>query len=592
MKNLVVTFFPFLFLSIAFAAGPVIHVDKSEGTLEDVFSVQIEVEGRGEPQIEWDKTFRVEKYGTSSSFTLINGKASSKTIYSFMLYPSLEGEFTIGPANITENGQKISGNFIRLRVAKTEAAVSPSSSSSGSTQKITAPNGSYKLEAKLDKASGYVGEEVLYTLRLMLKVPINEPRLSLPDFQGFWKEETGKERQYEQIINGESWTVIDIKMALFPSGAGAKIVGKAGLDFSISMENTQPRRRGGWPFSDFFDMMPSKRVSLSSDPVSLDVKELPSLSEIGTFNTGLVGEFSLETAVGKKELAAGDSTTLTVTLKGRGNIWDAKFPTLNLAGVKVYEDKPQVDIERGPDGVGGTKTFKFALVPSKEGSLTIEPIEMFYWDTTLNRYKKLVTRSLTLNVAPGIGETPRIEKNDLVLTETKKNVLQLNQDLMPLKTDSAGFISNSPGRFARMFIIFCIVVMPLIVLFSWIGFQWEEMFFSDEVSVRRRRALGRFKKDLSKLSQDSHYIESISIFLRRYLGDRLSIDGMSLTSADARSRLEEEGLSHETAGNIVEVLKICEMSIYGHGDIGAPAREKVDHLVHRIASNVEREAKK
>ena len=56
---------------------------------------------------------------------------------------------------------------------------------------------------------------------------------------------------------------------------------------------------------------------------------------------GLVGDFTLAATVEPLELKAGESATLTATVRGRGNakrIPELKIPSLD--GVKIYADQP------------------------------------------------------------------------------------------------------------------------------------------------------------------------------------------------------------------------------------------------------------
>ena len=68
-------------------------------------------------------------------------------------------------------------------------------------------------------------------------------------------------------------------------------------------------------------------------------------------------------------LAVGDSTTLTVTVQGRGNIMDAQAPQPALPeGLKTYADTPEEQIRLGADGYEGKKVFRTALVPVQAGN--------------------------------------------------------------------------------------------------------------------------------------------------------------------------------------------------------------------------------
>ena len=59
-------------------------------------------------------------------------------------------------------------------------------------------------------------------------------------------------------------------------------------------------------------------------------------------------------------MKTGESATLTVTIKGTGNIMDAALPALNLdtAKFKVYEDTPAQDVQVTEQGFTGQKVVQ------------------------------------------------------------------------------------------------------------------------------------------------------------------------------------------------------------------------------------------
>ena len=65
----------------------------------------------------------------------------------------------------------------------------------------------------------------------------------IPDFNGFWKEQLGEQRNYEKIINGLAWQIMEVKYALFPLRVGKLIIPKTTLFAQILVPDRNKRNR-------------------------------------------------------------------------------------------------------------------------------------------------------------------------------------------------------------------------------------------------------------------------------------------------------------------------------------------------------------
>ncbi|GIS84021.1 MAG: hypothetical protein CM1200mP16_03210 [Nitrospina sp.] len=80
----------------------------------------------------------------------------------------------------------------------------------------------------------------------------------------------------------------------------------------------------------------------------------------------------------KKNLEVGDTTTLTVTVSGKGNIRGILLPEPDLKNLfKVYPDQPETHQTETGNQIAGKKIFKFALVPLKPGLTNLPIFSLF-----------------------------------------------------------------------------------------------------------------------------------------------------------------------------------------------------------------------
>src|SRR4029079_19190381 len=100
---------------------------------------------------------------------------------------------------------------------------------------------------------------------------------------------------------------------------------------------------------------------LKSEPLTIEAVALPREGQPSGFATGNVGHFPMEVAVDRTSVAVGDAVTLTLTVRGSGNLRNVVLPALpTLPGWKGYEPKTSVALESGPVGQGN-KTLEWLI---------------------------------------------------------------------------------------------------------------------------------------------------------------------------------------------------------------------------------------
>ena len=92
------------------------------------------------------------------------------------------------------------------------------------------------------------------------------------------------------------------------------------------IHRTQTNRRRD-PFTRFFNdpffggVTQNKHKILSTKSIKMNTQPLPKKGKPNGFKN-LVGQFSITATVGKESFDAGDTTTLTITVSGIGNVMD------------------------------------------------------------------------------------------------------------------------------------------------------------------------------------------------------------------------------------------------------------------------------
>lgn len=385
-------------------------VDKTQMTREDTLSLTVISDfGRCEVDTSAIKDFRVLSHGTSSNFQWINGQTINEFRHTYELLPLKNGKLSVPSLAVTKSGKTWYTKGIVITVTDTPAAAS-------SSRDIF-------VKATVSDRSPYVGQPVVYTFSLFSAVQIANARLERPQFEGFDAKEIEGEKSGRTYVNGREYNVTQIQTILVPLKEGVYPVTPSVLSCDVVVQDR--RRRSADPFDSFFGSSRLKRKVLRTDSMGIEVKPLPSYT-LDTRYSGLVGKADLKAEVETTRIKAGDSTTLTITIEGSGNILDVEEPEIQIPeGFKSYKDAPEENINTGPDGYHGRKVFRMALVAVDPGNYTIGPVKLSYFNVEKDRYEVLSSGPIHVEVRAAAGrdrEEPLVQ--DPQPSDTRPSVIK------------------------------------------------------------------------------------------------------------------------------------------------------------------------
>ena len=524
-------------------------VDKNRLTLEDVLQLSIIIQGTQNtppPELSSLPDFRVVSAGTSSSTQYINTQRSVSITYNYRLTPMNTGTFVIGPARVRANGKTYSTQPITIAVQK------PSN-------RETAGNRTAFVVTTLSSNKAYVGEQLVYTFRVFHRIDAKNLNLSLPfDKTRFHKEELGEPKSYNKIINGLQYHVQELSLALFPLKKGQYEIPSSIIELDL-IHSTQNRSSRD-PFSQFFGRRTrAEHKVLRSQPLSIEVLPLPDGAPEGFEN--IIGQFNISAELGKNDLEVGDTTTLTLTVSGKGNVRDISFEEPALKGYfKIYPDKPEFHQTIRNNEIMGEKVFKFALVPLEAGSRTLPKFSLPFFDPGKAQYRVAQTPPIPLNIKPSAT------KEKLNLVQSRQQDAQapeieiLGRDIFPIYTELDKFQnarSHSPAFLATRF------GSPVLLFFiSAFIIKRQRRMKHDVAFYRRRNAYKNATRRLKKMSEHSdpsapkEFGRELSEILREYIGNKLNLQGKAITAEEVEIRLKEA--DYESAEVTRKLLERCE----------------------------------
>ncbi len=535
-------------------------------SLNESFALTISVEGvRNVPTPNLDaleEHFSVRSAGSSTNMSMVNGRITQSKSFTYMLLPRELGTFTVGPARVEVGGAEYLSNTFDVTVveggaqaARTETDVREGSQTSSGRDVFAT--------ATVDKSSAYVDEQITLSFKYYRRSePFRQPEYQPPDLTGFWVEDLDAREEYIEIVEGKRYRVTELKTALFGTGSGPATVGPATLVYY-----------GQGDVFTFFSRA-GERQTLQTDPVDVDIKPLPGEGRPAGFK-GAVGRFDLSSSIDETSVAVGDPVTLTVTVRGTGNI--RTVPTPDLSGVtefRVYESGSSTEVTRKSGVVGGVKRYEFVLVPLTEGEKTIPAVELVCFDPSTGRYESTGSPARTIRALPGTEDAADAPV-------ARAGIERLGGDIRYIRDSSGPLTPAGRPLHARPWFVLLQLVPPVALAL---------------VAARRRRAdrlgsdarLARYL-DASARSRDALKVaagaftsggleEGCSAVARAvtgFIGDRVGVPARGMTVDDLASTLRSAGADEDLVRRVRGLLDVCDAARFA----GAAGAVESDRLV-------------
>ena len=580
---LVLLFLVLLFPCVALADVSVsIQLDRKEATLVDSVRMVVSVSGTRssdlQPMVRGLDSFNVTQGGTASRLEITKGKVNAGVDYTYFIQPKKAGQFQIGPAEVTVEGKSFNSNTATITIIK-------------QPQASEVDRGPLFVNARLSSARAYVEEQPIYTVKLYRQMKVSDISLDLPDTQRLVFKQLGKPLEYQSVLDGKTYQVLEVRYALIPSEAGPYTIEPTRMTMTVY----QPGRRTSRGLFDdpffrdpFFSFSSGRPMTLESQPQALTVLPLPEAGRPADFS-GLVGRFDIESNLAPATIKAGESATLTVLVSGRGNvnrIPDLKGPELSHA--KVYADEPVLKVETDAEGLAGTKTMKWALVPERQGHYEIPPLSVSFFDSTTHHYRVIKTRPLSLSVLPSQPQTLQASSQgaDELPSEGsgKKAVEELGRDILPVHASAKDLAAGYRIRPGDGLFWLILLAPPFLCGLTFWGLKFREK--SDQ-SIAATKAKKAAKNLIQKCRQGRMSSSELALSVRDFLNERFDLALGSLTPEEGAAILTSKGVNLETAERFRSLLQCLEDAVYtGKGHEWCERAEEVSKVIKQIQKEI------
>lgn len=524
-------------------------VDRTHVLVGDIITLTIRVRSDGSAPVEIDDPVvtGLEVRGTheATEVRIVAGAPQRTVTRMLRLMADRAGTASIGTVRVRQGAEGAESDPIAITVV-----APPTAESSGLTPRVQAllaripsptNDSSVTLNVLATPDTAIAGTQVDVievawvprALRAALRIP---PVLTPPAVAGAWSydQATPAGIAASRRIDGRWYDLFVGHQVVFPLTAGTLWIGQASVSYMLPVTTSLLSRE--------------VEHDVESDSVAVAVTAPPGVGVPATYDGAVGTGLTVDLATSKDDVGPGGAVTITVSLRGQGNV--ALWPEPRIAwpeALRVYPGDVNVDLDPRNGAIAGVKTFSYLAVADSAGTITIPGPHYAYFDPTSTRYET-TTASAVRIVAPPSAVTT-----------------------VPRPAPPALMVPRAPSLASRLMQVnrWAFVAVAVVPLLLWLS-----------LIVRRRRTRGRrpvttasaptrhpldglgreFRATLAGLVPDAEYREGDG------LADALRAAGVEAAVAQhvarVRDRLRnavfgpgEPGDADELAAEVAEVLR-------------------------------------
>jgi hypothetical protein len=334
--------------------------------------------------------FEVLSNSRQQNYSNVNGKTQSYTAWTLQLRPKRAGMLPI--PSLTFKNDVSNVVELRVRAAPTSVSANPG------TQPIY-------TETTIDSATPYVGQQVILTHRLFTSVQLRDFGLSELTMDKAVLHRLG-DTQFQKVINGRNYLVLEVKYAVFPQSAGPLTI--PSLRFGAYEVDNRSQ------FGVFNNR--GNQIIRDTESKTLEVAARPAQSSIDGWMPSTAVIMEQRWSGDQNSVTVGEPITRTITIRAEG-LSAAQITPLPLPegnGYRGYPDQPQLNELVTLTGLVATRAESMALVPNQAGEIVLPAVEVFWWDVKSNQQRTARLPSTTLKVSPNSNTPPVLSDESLM----------------------------------------------------------------------------------------------------------------------------------------------------------------------------------
>ncbi len=329
-----------------------------------------------------DRDFEVLGTSVSTQIQIMSGEQSASTRWIVELAPRRSGELEVPPLSL---------GALETAALTLQVLEAPAPGTGGEEDVF--------IESEVYPKAPYVQAQVTYVLRLFHRAEILDGTLQDPRAADALMQRLGRDTGFKAMRGGREYRVIERRYAIFPQSSGTLHIPAVRFDGEVADAGSGASSFGGL-------FMQGRRVRLRTEEYRLEVRprppEFPGQTWLPARNLHIVEQWSRD----PPELRVGEPLTRTLIVNAAGLRGD-QFPEIDVGspeGIRVYPDQPTLRTSTDSEHVYGSREQRFALVPLRDGEITLPAVRVHWWDSMNDAPAEALIPARTFDIAAAPAE--------------------------------------------------------------------------------------------------------------------------------------------------------------------------------------------
>jgi hypothetical protein len=523
--------------------------------------------------------FQVQSAGVEQNFSFGTGGQGLSITHNFRLVPQQAGRFTIGPFKYQAGGQEFDLPAVSVEVTAGGAPGQPQATKWSDLlfSRLTSERTDVFTQESFDITLA------IYSSRLNL-----DRNIGLDDL-----ESTGLALQPfgELPVTREAISNQVFEVRRFRTRATALTAGTFKLAPTVRVAVlVQGQRRPRSIFDEmmFFGNVEAQQVQMSVAPLEITVHPLPAEGRPANFS-GAVGRFTFDASLKPAEVNEGDPVTITLQIRGDGNIESVSAPALALGDAFKTYDARLVNSDRDAARGIGQKIFEQVVIPRTSASTNLPAIDFSFFDPRSRRYETITRGPFALTVRAGTSAGP------VVVQGKGGEIANLPQvvgsDIAYAKPAPSSWVEAGAIRWYAQPPFLATQIVPVAVLAAVFLFMRRRDELDRNVSLARRHQAPRaaraaIAKARSALTGENtkEFFEALWEATSSYFGNRLNLPPGKVDKATVLGALSRGGLDTATRTELEAIFDRCDQVRFGQE--ARPDRPELERLLERLSASL------